>query len=336
MTTAPLPGMYGGRMRYIGLHIPNFSFAGAPARETFPTVRAIAQAAEESGFTAVSVMDHFHQIAPQGDPQEPMLESYTTLGALAASTSRVRLLTLVAGITYHNPAHLAKEVTTLDVISQGRAIMGVGAGWYEEEHRAYGFDYPPVGRRLDRLEDALPILRSMFDNASTTYHGRCYDVEGALNIPRPVQERIPILIGGGGEKRTLRLVARYGDFCNILGDPSSLAHKLEVLKGHCQAEGRDHSSITKTVHAGVLVIDSDEQGAEQRLRELHAAPPPVLRGLTLDELRERVVCGTPDQVTDRVRQVLRLGYDGVTFSVFGARDVRLVRLAGEAAGRAFD
>ena len=177
-------------MRYIGLHIPNFSFADTPARELFPTVRAIAQTAEESGFTAVSVMDHFHQIAPQGDPTEPMLESYTTLGALAASTSRVRLLTLVSGITYHNPAHLAKEVTTLDVVSQGRAIMGVGAGWFEDEHKAYGFEYPPVGRRLDRLEDALPILRSMFDNASTTYHGKFYDVEGALNIPRPVQERI--------------------------------------------------------------------------------------------------------------------------------------------------
>ncbi|HEX4212281.1 MAG TPA: LLM class F420-dependent oxidoreductase [Candidatus Dormibacteraeota bacterium] len=323
-------------MRYIGLHIPNFSFADTPARELFPTVRAIAQTAEESGFTAVSVMDHFHQIAPQGDQTEPMLESYTTLGALAASTSRVRLLTLVAGITYHNPAHLAKEVTTLDVISQGRAILGVGAGWFEEEHRAYGFEYPALGRRLDRLEDALPILRSMFDNPSTTHHGKIYEVEGALNIPRPIQERIPILVGGGGERRTLRLVARYGDLCNVLGDPSTLGHKLEVLRGHCEAEGRDISTITTTTHAGIVVIDSDEEGVERRLRALHAASPPALRGLTLDELRERTISGTPDRVTERLRQLIGLGYDGFTFSVFGANDVRLVRLAGEAAGRAFE
>ncbi|MBO0686415.1 MAG: LLM class flavin-dependent oxidoreductase, partial [Candidatus Dormibacteraeota bacterium] len=158
-------------MTYIGLHVPSFTFPGVEPAGLFPRLVDIATTAESSGFTALSVMDHFHQIAPQGPPEEPMLEAYTALGGIAARTLKLELLTLVAGVIYHNPAHLAKQVTTLDVISGGRAILGIGGAWNEEESRAYGFEFPPVGRRLDRLEEAVQICRSMFDSQITEFEG---------------------------------------------------------------------------------------------------------------------------------------------------------------------
>src|SRR5215467_5093483 len=159
-------------MAYIGLHVPSFTYPGVAPADLFPRVADIATTAEASGFTALSLMDHFHQIAPQGSPDEPILEAYATLSALAARTSRLELLTLVAGVVYHNPAHLAKQVTTLDVISGGRAILGIGAAWFEEEALAYGFDFPPIGERMDRLEDAVRICRAMFDAPRSTVEGK--------------------------------------------------------------------------------------------------------------------------------------------------------------------
>jgi F420-dependent oxidoreductase-like protein len=321
---------------YIGLHIPSFTFPGVEPAGLFPRVLEIADCAERSGFTAVSVMDHFHQIPPQGPSEEPMLEGYTALSGIASRTSRVRLLTMVTGVTYRNPALLAKEVTTLDVISGGRAILGIGAAWNEEEHRAYGFEFPPIGRRLDRLEEAVQICRSMFDNERSTFEGRYYRTEGAINVPQPIQEHLPIMIGGGGERRTLRLVARYADMCNILGgDVETIRHKVDVLRQHCEAEGRDIDTILKTAHIGIMVIDEDEAGVTRRLEDLAASSPPLFAGLSAAELRQRLVTGTPDQVSERLRSFKEAGVDGITFSVRGVSDIHPVELAARAATAVF-
>src|SRR5271166_4865708 len=228
-------------MRF-GLQIPNFTVGETPGA-LFDGVVAMATAAEEAGFDSVWVMDHFYQLPPLGGPSQPMLDSYTLLGALAARTSRVRLGTMVTGVTYRNPAHLAKIVTTLDVISAGRAILGIGAAWYDVEHEGLGFDFPPAGQRLDRLEEALQICRAMFSQDGPSFEGRHYRVREARNVPPPVQEGgPPILVGGGGEKRTLNLVARYADMCNLFGDAATIAHKVDVLRGHCEAVRRDPTS----------------------------------------------------------------------------------------------
>src|SRR5207245_2370418 len=193
----------------LGLQIPSFTYQGVPDRELFARASDLATTAEESGFDSLWVMDHFYQIRMVGKVSEPMLEAYSLLPALAARTSRVRLGALVTGVTYRNPAHLAKIVTTLDVISSGRAILGIGAAWNEDEHRGYGFDFPPVRERFERLEEAIRICRAMFRDEAPSFQGKHYRIEGALNFPRPVQPGgPPILIGGSGEQKTLRLVAQ--------------------------------------------------------------------------------------------------------------------------------
>jgi F420-dependent oxidoreductase-like protein len=323
-------------MTYVGLHLPSFTFPGIEPSRLYPRVLEIARTAEASGYTALSVMDHFHQIAPQGAPEEPMLEAYTALGGIAAHTSRVRVLSMVAGVVYHNPAHLAKEVTTLDVISGGRAILGIGAAWFEQEARAYGFDFPGIKERMDRLEEAIQICRSMFDQERTSFEGRYYRVVEAINLPRPIQERIPIMVGGGGERRTLRLVARYADLCNVAGDVDTFRRKLEILRGHCEAVGRDPAQIVKTASAGMVVIDETEAGVQRRLQELASSPPPALRGLDVNGLRQRLVAGTPDEVTERLRAFAEAGADGITMSVRGAYELRPVELAARAALAAFE
>ena len=185
-------------------------------------------------------MDHYHQIANIGPRTEPMLEAYTLLGGVAARTSRIQLGAMVTGVTYRNPAFLAKVVTTLDVVSSGRAILGIGAAWNEEESRAYGYAWPPVAERFERLEDALRICRSMFTQPESTVPGTVHHVEGAMNVPQPVRPGgPPILVGGGGERKTLRLTARYADMWNGFGDLAMVRHKLEVLSEHCATEGRD-------------------------------------------------------------------------------------------------
>jgi F420-dependent oxidoreductase-like protein len=318
-------------MRFLGLHVSSFSFPGVDAAGLFPRVVEIAVTAERSGFTALSVMDHFHQIAPVGEPDEPMLEAYTTLGGIAARTERLQLLTLVTGVIYHNPAHLAKTVTTLDVISGGRAILGIGAAWNEEESRAYGFEFPPIGERFDRLEEAVRICRSMFDAPTSTLEGRHHRVEGALNVPRPVRARIPILIGGNGERRTLRLVARHADLCNVIGDAATVRHKLDVLGEHCEAEGRDIAEIVKIAHAGIVVIDKTDAGVRRRLESLAASPPPMLRGLDIDQLARQLIVGTPDQVTERLHAFMEAGADGLTLRVCDLEDLEPIELAAAAA-----
>jgi F420-dependent oxidoreductase-like protein len=291
-------------MRF-GLQIPNFGDDGTPGT-LFDGVVQMATAAEESGFDSVWVMDHFFQLPPMGGPRAPMLDSYTLLGALAARTSEVRLGAMVTGVTYRNPAHLAKIVTTLDVISAGRAILGIGAAWYDVEHEGLGFDFPSAGERLDRLEEALQICRSMFREEAPSFDGRYYRIHEARNVPPPVQSGgPPILVGGGGEKRTLRLVARYADMCNLFGDPATVAHKVEVLRGHCRDLGRDSSDVTVS-RLSTLVLTADEKET--------AATKDFLRQVTGEEPSGSDL-GTADELVSRVDELAAAGVEYFVFNV---------------------
>src|SRR5207247_1696508 len=207
-----------GMAVFFGFHMPNFTFPGVSPDKLFDRVVENAKAAESAGFDLVTVMDHFYQIRGVGPETAPMLEAYTTLAGIAANTTKIKVGTLVTGVTYRNPALLVKQVTTLDVISKGRAILGIGAAWNEDEHAGYGFEYPPIGRRLDRLDEALTIGKLMFTQDRPSFEGKFYRIDRALNVPRPIQPGGPkILVGGGGEKRTLRLLARHGDIGHWFG-----------------------------------------------------------------------------------------------------------------------
>ncbi len=234
----------------LGIHVPIFDIDGGTAAIA-PELARVGAAAEESGATWLSFMDHFFQIEPTGLPAEAhMLEGYTTLGFLAAHTSTVSLGLLVTGVTYRHPGLLAKTVTTLDVLSGGRAVLGIGAAWFEREHRGLGVPFPPLAERFERLEEALQICDQMWDpDNNGAYQGRHYQLAETLCSPQPIN-RPKVMIGGGGERKTLRLVARHGDACNLFASsPEEIAHKLEVLRRHCDDAGRDYGSIRKTVAA---------------------------------------------------------------------------------------
>jgi F420-dependent oxidoreductase-like protein len=232
-------------MRF-GLHISNFTWDGGPSALA-GRLTAIARAAEEAGFDRVSVMDHVWQIAPLGPPEHDMLEAYSTLGYLAAQTERVKLLTVVTAVVYRDPGLLAKAVTTLDVLSGGRAMLGIGAAWNEEESRGLGLFFPPTKERFERLEEALQIVLQMWSDDDGPYDGKHYQLARTLCSPQPLtRPHPPILIGGSGERKTLRLVAQYADACNIFDTPE-LPRKLDVLREHCERLGRDYDDIEKTV-----------------------------------------------------------------------------------------
>jgi F420-dependent oxidoreductase-like protein len=231
----------------IGLQIPDFTWPGGPA-ELGPTLARVASTADQAGFEYIAVMDHFFQIQAVGPPEHEMLEAYTTLGFLAAHTTRARLLTLVTGAIYRYPGVLAKIVTTLDVLSQGRGMLGIGAGWNEEESRGLGIPFPPLKERFEHLEDALEVALRMWSDDESAYQGHHVKLERALNSPQALtRPHPPIMIGGGGEKKTLRFVAKYAQSCNLFPGPE-LAHKLDVLREHCEREGRDYNEIEKTAY----------------------------------------------------------------------------------------
>ncbi|HVO53025.1 MAG TPA: LLM class F420-dependent oxidoreductase [Solirubrobacterales bacterium] len=243
----------------LAIHNPNYTYPGGPEKIA-PTLAATARAAEEGGADQYTLMDHWFQIPGVGAPEEPMLEGYTTLGWIAAQTERIRLGLLVSGVTYRHPGLLAKIVTTLDVLSGGRAQLGLGAAWFEQEHDALGVPYPPLAERFERLEEAIQICFQMWSENDGPYKGKHYELAETLCVPPPLQQPRPaLMIGGGGEKKTLRLVARYADACNLFGDePDVIRHKLDVLEGHCDAEGRDYDSIEKTIiHRGNPLDDVD-------------------------------------------------------------------------------
>jgi F420-dependent oxidoreductase-like protein len=317
-----------------GLQIPNFSFPGVGAGDLFEAVGSIARRAEDAGFDTVLVMDHFYQLPALGPPDAYMLEAYTLLGALAASTRRANLATLVAGNTYRNPALLAKMITTLDVVSRGRALAGVGAGWFETEHRGYGFDFPPLGERLDRLEEALQILHPMLRGKQPSFDGHFYRASEALNEPPPVRPGgPPILIGGTGERRTFRLVAEFADESNWVCPPAEFPRKLDALKKHCSDLGRDRASIGVSWLASLVLAPTREEAEAARDRFLGR------RGIDFSKLPERMqrninealVLGDPDTVGEFLQtRVLDAGLDGVIVNLpADAHEEGSVERAGE-------
>jgi len=234
----------------LGLHYWNYSTPSDPT-EIAATLAETARIAEQAGLSTFTVMDHYFQMEYAGSAAEPMLEGYTTLGYVAAKTERMTLGVLVTGVMYRHPGLLAKIVTTLDVLSGGRARLGIGASWYEREQRGLGVPVVPVAERFERLEETLQICLQMWSDNAGPYHGRHYQLAETLCVPAPISRpHPPILVGGGGERKTLLLAARYADACNVFGSsPADVAHKLDVLRSHCDAEGRDYDAITKTVLA---------------------------------------------------------------------------------------
>jgi len=254
----------------VGLHISNFTWDGGAAELRF-RLADIAQRAEQAGVDRISVMDHVWQIATNGEPEEPMLEAYTALGWLAAKTERVKLLTMVTAVVYRDPGLLAKALTTLDVLSGGRAILGIGAAWNEEESRGLGLFFPPTAERFERLEEALQICKQMWSGDEGPFDSKHYHLARTLNSPQVLSRpHPPILIGGGGEKKTLKLVARYADSCNIMAaDIDVAAHKLDVLREHCASEGRNYDEIERTAQSRFNLGENGEN-VNRTIEHLHA------------------------------------------------------------------
>jgi F420-dependent oxidoreductase-like protein len=303
---------------FFGFHMPTFTFPGVPNDRLFDRVVENAKAAEKAGFDLVTVMDHFYQIRGIGPETEPMMEAYTTLSALATQTSRVKLGTLVSGVTYRNPALLAKMVTTLDVISKGRAIFGIGAAWNEAEHIGYGFEFPPIGKRMDRLDEALTIAKLMFTEERPSFEGKYYRIERALNVPRPIQPGGPkILVGGGGEKRTLRILARHGDIGHWFGgNLEDLKRKKLVFERHCEAVNRDPSKVLLTVGL-TLVLAENEKDAKA-----------LLDGMTA-ERRAMAITVDVQQAAEILSQYMDAGFGGFTFNNNVLQTKESIALAGE-------
>jgi F420-dependent oxidoreductase-like protein len=288
---------------WFGLHLPNYTFPDTPPGGIFERLVEQVRVAEEAGFALVTVMDHLYQIPGVGPITDPMLEGWSTLAALARETRRVRLGTLVTVVTYRNPALLAKTVTTLDAISGGRAMLGIGAAWNEAEHVGYGYPFPPLRERMDRLDEALTIIRAMFTQDRPTFEGHHYRIAEALNSPRPVQPGGPrILVGGGGEQRTLRIAARHADLTHWFSlGLETLRHKAEVLERHCAEIDRDPSTIERAMATPVVVAGSDAEATAF----LERVPP---------DRRSFVSVGSPEQMADALRPYLDAGFSGFTFN----------------------
>jgi F420-dependent oxidoreductase-like protein len=300
-------------MTRLGYQIPNFTYPNVAPADLFPTVLRQAQEAEAAGFDTVLVMDHFYQLPMLGPPDNDMLECYTLLSALAQHTTRVRLSALVTGNTYGNPALLVKEVTTLDHVSGGRGQLAIGAGWFELEHDSLGFEFGTFTDRFERLEESLQIIRGMLAGDRPTIRGRWYTVLDAVNSPAPLS-KIPLMIGGGGEKKTLRLVAQYADESNIICQPNEISRKLDVLARHCEELGRDRSEITVSLLGNACVAPTHE------LAEAEADAFLKARGIDLASMsaedagaiRAMIILGDPDEVAEIFAARLIEGVDGFT------------------------
>src|SRR5712692_6167090 len=303
---------------FFGFHMPTFTFPGVPNDRLFDRVAENAKAAEAAGFDLVTVMDHFYQIRGIGPETEPMMEAYTTLSALATQTSRVKLGTLVTGVTYRNPALLVKEVTTLDVISEGRAILGIGAAWNEDEHKGYGIEFPPIARRMDRLGEALTIAKLMFTQDRPSFEGKYYKIDRVLNVPRPIQQGGPkILIGGGGERRTLRLLAEHGDIGHWFGgNLEDLKRKKQVFEEHCAAVNRDPSEVLLTVGLTLVLAENDTDAKA------------LMDGLT-PERRAIAMTATVSQAAEVIGQYMEAGFGGFTFNTNVLQTKESIALAGK-------
>jgi F420-dependent oxidoreductase-like protein len=304
-----------------GLQIPSFNLPGVEPAGLLNALTAIATTAETAGFDSLYVMDHLHQIRGVGPESDWMLEGNTTLGALAAVTHTAHLGLMVGAVTYRNPALHAKITTTIDVLSGGRAIHSVGAAWFEGEHLAYGYPFPPLRERFEMLEDALNIARAMFTQERATYQGKHHSVNEAYNNPKPIRGDVPILIGGSGERKTLRMVAQYADASNIFGDVATVRHLVEVLEGHCADVGRDAAQITKTKLATLVVADTHE--------EAQAKIAPMREQIPADRFDALVIAGDRDGVGEQVAAFLDAGLDGLIVNMPEVHDLQAVALAGE-------
>lgn len=321
----------------LGYQIPNFTYPGVGEADLFEAVAAQAVAAEQSGFDTVFVMDHFFQLPLLGTPDQAMFEAYTLLGALAARTERARLGTLVTGVTYRNPALLAKAVTALDVISKGRALLGIGAAWFEQEHESLGFGFPPLRERFEHLRDALEITKAMFARQQSTVVGKHHSITDAYNVPRPVQAGgPPIMVGGSGEKVTYRIAAEHADELNIICEPAELPRKLAALHGHLDDVGRPRDAV-RTSWLGFLIIGDTQAEAEAQFAEMLArsgvedaariAADADLRA----QLAPRVVMGDAEAVAQRAKEILATGLDGLVFNITAnGHEITPIRTAGSA------
>ncbi|SPM42649.1 Flavin-dependent oxidoreductase, luciferase family (includes alkanesulfonate monooxygenase SsuD and methylene tetrahydromethanopterin reductase), partial [Mycobacterium numidiamassiliense] len=280
----------------LGFQIPNFSY-GTGVEQLFPTVIAQAQEAESAGFDSVFLMDHFYQLPMLGEPDQPMLEAYTALGALATATERVQLGTLVTGNTYRNPTLLAKTITTLDVVSQGRAILGIGTGWFELEHDQLGFDFGTFTDRFNRLDEALQIILPMIKGERPTFAGTYYRATEAMANPR-FREHIPLMIGGSGEKKTIPLAARHFDHLNVIAGFDELPRKLQVVREQCEKIGRDPATLETSQLITVLLDDSIK--------------PDQIPA----EMTQRMAAGSPDSVADQLKtKVIDAGIDSLIVNI---------------------
>src|SRR6266511_1571067 len=251
----------------LGLQIPSFTWPGGP-EAIGPTLALIAGTADDAGYDSIWVMDHFFQIGVVGPVEQPMLESYSALAFIAGHTSRARLGTLVTGVTYRHPGILAKTVTALDVLSGGRAWLGIGAAWFEREHLGLGVPFPPLRERFERLEETVQICLQMWSDETGPFTGKHYQLDETLNSPQAISKpHPPVMIGGSGEKKTLRLVARYADACNVFADAHTARRKFDILRRHCEAEGRDYDEIEKTVYYR-FDVGRDGERAGQTVDEL--------------------------------------------------------------------
>ena len=291
-------------MRF-GLQHPSFSFdfRNHDSSQIFHSLKKLVPLAEERGFDSFWVMDHFHQLQMVGMPSEPMLEGWTTISSLIGVTNKIKLGTLVSGIIYRHPSILAKIGATLDVLSNGRLFMGIGAGWNEEEALAYGIasTFPSVRERLDRLEEAIQIIRKMWtDEPTATFVGKYYQIKNAYCNPKPIQRPSPpILVGGEGEKRTLEIVAKYADACNLFGSSESVKRKLDVLKEHCKKVGRDYDLILKTKLGGILIEKSQEEAKEKAKQ--------IFKGMPEQQIKEYLIYGTVETVQTQVEKLEEVG-----------------------------
>ncbi len=311
-------------MTRLGYQIPDFSYPGVDPADLFDVVARQAVEADESGFDTVMVMDHFYQLPGLGTPDQEMLECYTLLAALAQHTSRVRLSALVTGNTYRNPTLLAKIITTLDVVSHGRAQLGIGAGWYELEHDALGYEFGTFTDRFQRLEEALVIILGMLRGERPSLDGVWYQVRDAINSPAPIG-RIPVMIGGSGERKTLRMVAQYADESNLICAREDVGRKLAALAGHCAELGRDRSEITVSYQRSACVAPTHEQAVAEAEAYLARIGPAG------DNFRRYAVVGTPDEVAEEFASLLETGIDGFTVNMSANGHIEgRVALLGEA------
>ena len=317
----------------MGLQIPVFSYDGIAPEKLFEAVAAQAVAAEKAGFDSVWVMDHFFQLPGLGKPSQEMFECYAILCALAARTSTVRLGAMVGGVTYRNPAVLVKSVTALDVISGGRAIWGIGAGWFELEHNSFGIEFGTFTERFEKLEEALQIAKMMFVQDRTTFEGKWFNIDQAYNSPKPIQAGgPPIMIGGSGQKKTLRMVAQYADACNVFGEAQQVRHLMNVLNDHCDRLGRNPDDICRTRLGTIAIGRTREEAEAMALSSRGVKKLSDLPEADAARVRSMMIIGNTDDVRGQVQELLDSGLDGVVFNMPFTHDPAVVALAGEALG----